>query len=190
MMEMSFKKDDIIGFYLNQIFLGHGTYGVESASQFYFQKHVWELNLAECALLASLPSAPNRFSPIRHPHIAMERHKLVLAKMVELGYVTIADAEKAYAEFWPDYLNYINDLPPSYNAWAARHDLAPWFTEHIRRTLIKNIRLKKRHGGGGGGKGKQNQKKKKNIGDKRGFFLKAERRWSTKRGFSSTPRSI
>lgn len=137
MMEMSFKKDDIMGFYLNQIFLGHGTYGVESASQFYFQKHVWELNLAECALLASLPSAPNRFSPIRHPHIAMERHKLVLAKMVELGYISIPDAERAYAEFWPDYLNYINDLPPSYNAWAARHDLAPWFTEHIRRTLIK-----------------------------------------------------
>lgn len=137
MMEMSYSKDQILSFYLNQIFLGHGAYGVESASRFYFQKHVWELNLAECALLASLPSAPNRLSPIRHPKRSMERHRVVLARMVDMGYITIRQAEKAYLEFWPDYLEQINDLPPTYNTWSARLDNAPWFTEHIRRILVK-----------------------------------------------------
>jgi len=137
MMEMSYSKDQILSFYLNQIFLGHGAYGVESASRFYFQKHVWELDLAECALLASLPSAPNRLSPIRHPQRSMERHRVVLARMVDMGYITIPQAEAAYTRFWPEYLDQINDLPPSYNTWSARLDKAPWFTEHIRRILVK-----------------------------------------------------
>jgi penicillin-binding protein 1A len=137
MMEMTYSKDQILSFYLNQIFLGHGAYGVESASRFYFQKHVWELDLAECALLASLPSAPNRLSPIRHPQRSMERHRVVLARMVDMGYITIRQAEEAYLKFWPDYLDQINDLPPSYNTWSARLDKAPWFTEHIRRILVK-----------------------------------------------------
>lgn len=137
MMEMHYSKDEILSLYLNQIFLGHGTYGVESAARFYFQKHVWELNLAECSLLAAMPSAPNRYSPIRHPERAMERHKVVLAKMVELGFITIPQAERAFAEFWPDYYAYISSLPPTHNAWSARLDRSPWFTEYVRRILIK-----------------------------------------------------
>ncbi len=137
MMEMHYSKDEILALYLNQIFMGHGTYGVESAARFYFQKHVWELDLAECALLASLPSAPNRYSPIRHPERSMERHKIVLAKMVELGYITIPQAERAFTGFWPDYYAFISSLPPTYNAWSARLDRAPWFTEYVRRQLIK-----------------------------------------------------
>jgi penicillin-binding protein 1A len=108
--------------YLNQIFLGHGAYGVQSASQFYFNKNVWDLNLAECALLATLPSSPNNLSPIRFPERALERHKIVLAKMVEAGYISIPQAEKAYLDFWPDYLYYINELPPTMNTWSSRVD--------------------------------------------------------------------
>jgi penicillin-binding protein 1A len=137
MMEMTYSKEEILDFYLNQIFLGHGAYGVESASRFYFDKGVRELNLAECALLATLPSAPNKLSPIRYPQKSMERHRVVLAKMVDMGYITIAQAEKTYIDFWPDYLDHINNLPPSYNTWSARLDKAPWFTEMIRRRLIK-----------------------------------------------------
>jgi penicillin-binding protein 1A len=66
MMEATYSKEEILQFYLNQIFLGHGSYGVESAAQFYFEKHIWNCSLAECALLASLPSAPNLLSPIKH----------------------------------------------------------------------------------------------------------------------------
>lgn len=137
MIEMYYTKEDILELYLNQIFLGHGTYGVESASRFYFEKHVWDLNLAESALLASLPTAPNRLSPLRHPKSSMERHKIVLARMVEMGYISIKDAERSYLEFWPGYLSYINELPPTMNTWSARINKAPWFTEYIRRKLIK-----------------------------------------------------
>ncbi|MGV7927821.1 MAG: penicillin-binding protein 1A [Spirochaetota bacterium] len=137
MMEIFYTKDEILTLYLNQIFLGHGAYGVQSASQFYFNKNVWELNLAECALLASLPSSPNNLSPIRFPERSLERHKIVLAKMVEAGYITIPQAEKAYLDFWPDYLYYINELPPTMNTWSSRIDKAPWFTEYVRRMLVK-----------------------------------------------------
>ncbi|MBN1533977.1 MAG: PBP1A family penicillin-binding protein [Spirochaetes bacterium] len=136
MIEICYTKDEIMSMYLNQIFLGHGAYGVESASRFYFNKHVWNLNLAECALLASLPSAPNRFSPIRHPKTSINRHKIVLARMVELGYVRPREAEKAYLDFWPRYLHQISDVPPTATAWSNRTDRTPWFTEYIRRSLV------------------------------------------------------
>ena len=137
MMEASYTKNEIMGMYLNQIFLGHGAYGVESASKIYFNKHVWELNLAESALLATLPSAPNLLSPIRHTRTSINRHKIVLAKMVESGFATVEEAEKAFIDFWPDYLVYISEIEPTINTWSARIDKAPWFTEHVRRMLIR-----------------------------------------------------
>ena len=136
-MEFYYSKEEILSLYLNQIFLGHGAYGVESASRLYFKKHVWELNLAQCAVLASLPSAPNRLSPIRHPKTSWERHKTVLARMVEMGFITVEHAEKTYLDFWPDYLDYIQGLSPMLNTWSSRINKAPWFTEYIRRKLIK-----------------------------------------------------
>ncbi|MCX7678195.1 MAG: PBP1A family penicillin-binding protein [Spirochaetes bacterium] len=139
MMEFYYSKDEIMSLYLNQIFMGHGAYGVESAARFYFQKHVWELNLAECSLLAAIVSAPNRYSPIRHPNAAMERHKIVLAKMVELGYLTIEQAEHAYISFWPEYYSFLSSLPPTYNVWSTRLDRCPWFTEYVRRELVKKF---------------------------------------------------
>lgn len=136
MIELFYTKDEIMEMYLNQIFLGHGTYGVESAAKFYFGKHVWDLNLAECSLLATLPSAPNVLSPLKNPRLSMERHRVALAKMVDMGFITVPQAEKAYLDFWPDYLAYINDLPPTMTTWSSRVNKAPWFTEHIRRKLV------------------------------------------------------
>jgi len=137
MMEMTYSKDEILSLYLNQIFLGHGTYGVEAAARLYFDKHVWQLNLAECALLASLASAPNQFSPIRHPKRSMQRQKIVLAKMVEMGTISVKQAEQAYLDFWPDYLDYLSGLSPSMTTMSARTNKAPWFTEYVRRELVK-----------------------------------------------------
>jgi penicillin-binding protein 1A len=137
MIEAKYTKNEILNLYLNQIFLGHGAYGVESAAKIYFQKNVWDLNLAECALLATLPSAPNMLSPIRHPKISISRHKIILGKMVEMGYITVDEAEKAFLGFWPDYLAFIGDLSPSLTTWSTRIDKAPWFTEYIRRELVK-----------------------------------------------------
>jgi penicillin-binding protein 1A len=137
MIEANYSKDEIMELYLNQIFLGHGTYGVQAASKYYFGKNVWDLSIAESAILASLPSAPNRFSPIRHPKRSMTRHKIVLAKMVEMGFITIPQAEEAYSQFWPEYLEHISHISPTMTTWSNRIDRAPWFTEFIRRKLIK-----------------------------------------------------
>jgi len=86
-MESSLSKQDILYIYLNQIYLGHGAYGVEMASQTYFQKSVQDLNLAEAALLAGLPKAPSRFSPVFNPARAKSRQIYVLNRMREEGYI-------------------------------------------------------------------------------------------------------
>jgi penicillin-binding protein 1A len=137
MVEATYSKDKILELYLNQIYLGHGAYGVETASRLYFKKHVWELNTAECALLASLPSSPMTLSPIKYPERAMRVHRVALARMVNMGFITRKQAEEAYLTFWPPYLQYVNELPPSMNAFSERIDKAPWFTEYIRRKIVE-----------------------------------------------------
>ncbi len=148
MIEHSYDKDRILGMYLNQIFLGQGAYGVEAASKLYFHKNVKNLGLAECTLLATLPSAPNKYSPIRNPQLSQRLHRMALARMVDLGYITIAEAEKAYTEFWPDYIDFIQNLPPTVNTWSLRVDNAPWVTEYVRRELIREYGEDKVYSGG------------------------------------------
>ena len=94
-MEDQLTKDEILYIYLNQIYLGAGSYGVEVAAETYFDKDVDQLNLAEMALLAGLPKAPNNYSPIKHLDRAKERQRYVLERMVKEGYVTEAEAEHA-----------------------------------------------------------------------------------------------
>jgi len=137
MIEAKYTKDDILNLYLNQIFLGHGAYGVQSAAKLYFGKDVWNLNLAECSLLATLPAAPNILSPIKYPRTAWTRHRVALSRMVEMGYITVPEGEKAYMDFWPDYLYKIQDMSPTLSAFSSRINHAPWFNEYIRRDLIK-----------------------------------------------------
>ncbi len=82
-IENSLSKRDILSIYLNQIYLGHRSYGVEAAALTYFGKHASELNLAESALLAGLPKAPSAYSPIRHPLKAQKRQRYVLQRMLQ-----------------------------------------------------------------------------------------------------------
>ena len=94
-MERRYSKDEILEMYLNEVYYGHGAYGVKVASQLYFDKDVKELSLAEAALLAGLPRAPISTSPYRHPQRAKKRRIHVLHAMVELGMVTPQQAAKA-----------------------------------------------------------------------------------------------
>jgi penicillin-binding protein 1A len=94
-MEDKLTKDEILYLYLNQIYLGAGSYGVEAAAETYFGKHVDQLNLAEMAVLAGLPKAPNAYSPIKHLDRAKERQAYVLERMVAEGFVTQAEADHA-----------------------------------------------------------------------------------------------
>lgn len=94
-MEEKLSKDEILYLYLNQIYLGAGAYGVQAAAETYFGKNVDQLNLAEIAMLAGLPKAPNTYSPIKHLERARERQAYVLERMVKEAYITPAEAEHA-----------------------------------------------------------------------------------------------
>jgi len=98
-IEKRYSKDQILTMYANQIFLGHGAYGVEAASQLYFQKPAIELTLAEAAMLAGvIPSASNKFDPIRRPENVINRRNKVLSSMLELGFIENAAYEEAIAQ--------------------------------------------------------------------------------------------
>ena len=123
-IEKSFSKNDILYLYLNQIYLGHGAYGVQAAAQSYFHKDVNDLTLAEITILAGLPQAPSKYSPARNPEKARERRSYVLDRMVAEGYVNVVDATDAMnapIEVFP-----LTDI---------NLEEAPYFTEHIRRYL-------------------------------------------------------
>ena len=94
-MEEKLTKDEILYLYLNQIYLGGGAYGVQAAAETYFGKNVEQLNLAEMAMLAGLPKAPNTYSPIKHLDKARERQAYVLDRMVKEAYITPVEAEHA-----------------------------------------------------------------------------------------------
>jgi len=123
-IDKTFSKDDILFLYLNQIYLGHGAYGVEAGSENYFGKPVKELNLAECAILAGLPQAPSRYSPFKYPDRAKQRQIYVLNRMVEEGYITNIQATEA--------INTPLDIKPRRN-WYIEE--VPVYTEHIRRYI-------------------------------------------------------
>ncbi|HSM73093.1 MAG TPA: PBP1A family penicillin-binding protein, partial [Desulfobacterales bacterium] len=80
-LERRYTKDEILTLYLNQIYLGSGAYGVAAAARRYFDKPVTDLELAECALIAGLPKAPSRYSPLLNPDLALARRNLVLRQM-------------------------------------------------------------------------------------------------------------
>lgn len=97
-LERNYTKDEILEIYLNTIYFGHGTYGVKAASETYFGKHLRDLTLSECAMLAGLPQAPSAYDPISHPQEAKKRMITVLALMAEQGVVTAQEAASAAAE--------------------------------------------------------------------------------------------
>ena len=123
-IDKAFSKDEILFLYLNQIYLGHGAYGVEAAAENYFGKSAEALNLAECAMLAGLPQAPSRFSPFRHPERAKERQIYVLKRMITERFITNTEATEAiYTEL---------DIKPRRNWYIEK---VPIYTEHIRRYI-------------------------------------------------------
>jgi membrane peptidoglycan carboxypeptidase len=97
-LERQFSKRDIMTMYLNEIFYGNRSYGIEAASQTFFNKHASELTLAEASLLAGLPQQPTSYNPAVNLDAAKQRQEYVLAQMVKLGYITRAEAKAAFDE--------------------------------------------------------------------------------------------
>jgi penicillin-binding protein 1A len=117
------KKYEILNLYLNHIYLGHGTYGLEAASQRYFGKSAQDLTLTETALLAGLPKAPSRYSPYFHPQRAQMRQSYVLNRMAEDGYITEEEKNEALA------------TPIELQTSKFKEKIAPYFTENVRRYI-------------------------------------------------------
>jgi penicillin-binding protein 1A len=121
-IDKAFNKDEILYLYLNQIYLGHGAYGVEAAAENYFGKTVKDLNLAECAILAGLPQAPSKYSPFKYPERAKQRQIYVLNRMVDEGFISNVQATEA--------INTVVEIKPRRN-WYIEE--IPYYTEQVRR---------------------------------------------------------
>jgi penicillin-binding protein 1A len=124
-LERHLTKNEILDIYLNQIYLGDGTYGVEAASEQYFGKRAKDLSLAEAAILGGLPRSPNTYSPVNSPQRAKLRQRYVLSRMVDQGYITKTQADIAYNEPLKIYLN--NGCTPT--------NIAPYFMDMLKQQL-------------------------------------------------------
>ena len=125
-LEKSFKKEEILNLYLNNIYLGNGAYGVEAASESYFNKRIEQLNLAEIAMIAGLVKAPSRYSPINNLKKAKERQTYVLHRMAELRYISQEQEERT--------LQTPLKIQSRESAYFSK---APYFTEFIRQQVEK-----------------------------------------------------
>jgi penicillin-binding protein 1A len=135
-IERRFTKPQIFTLYANQIALGHGTFGFEAASEFYFSKPAKQLTLEEAALLAGLPKGPTVYSPINHPDKAQRRRNLVINAMLEDGKITAAQAADA------------RSAPLALRLAHDPNSLAPYFVEEIRRYLEGKYGADQVHEGG------------------------------------------
>lgn len=139
-IEENFSKKEILYLYLTQTYFGNRAYGVEAAAENYFHKPLRELGVHEFALLAGLPKAPSRFSPLQNPDRALERQRYVLNRMVEEGY--LKPAEALAAKVLPLTV-YHAGLDKDFNNLYA-----PWFTEHVRRLVIEKYGEERLYKGG------------------------------------------
>ncbi len=134
-IERAYRKEEILTFYANQVFLGHGNHGVEAAAQYYFDKSTPELTVAEAALLVGLAPNPSRFSPYRNPERALARRDFVLMRMLAEDHLTEDQVAMARAE-------------PIRLRPRDSHPLAPHFVEMVRQHLASRYGSRRTYEGG------------------------------------------
>jgi len=135
-MERALTKQQIFTLYGNQIYLGHGMYGFEAASEYFFSKHANNLTLTEAALLAGLPKGPVGYSPILSPDKCLRRRNLVLTEMESDHTITHDQAEAA------------RNAPLGLHIAPTEGAVAPWFQEEVRRELEKRFGSEEVHEAG------------------------------------------
>jgi penicillin-binding protein 1A len=136
-IEQAYSKDHILELYLNEIYLGFGSYGVAAAALNYFDKSLDELTIAEAAFLASLPKAPSKYNPVTRQADALDRRNWVIGRMLEDGRITAAEAAAATAE--PLTIR---------RRGEAETVSADYFAEEVRRELIQRFGDKSLYEGG------------------------------------------
>ena len=124
-IDATFPKDKILELYLNEINLGQNSYGVAAAALNYFDKSLDELDIAECAFLASLPKAPSHYDPRYHPRAALDRRNWVIGQMADNGYISDAEAKAALAE----------PLATRTRPLGSQAQDADYYVEEVRRQL-------------------------------------------------------
>jgi penicillin-binding protein 1A len=122
-LERRYPKDRLLEMYLNQIYFGHGAFGVEAASRTFFGKSVKDLSIAESALLAGLPKAPTTYSPFEHPEAAKRRRAIVLARMVDVNVMKDAEAKTLAA-------SKLELVPPERRRTTGQH-----YLEYVQQLL-------------------------------------------------------
>ncbi|GFP21833.1 penicillin-binding protein 1A, partial [Candidatus Hakubella thermalkaliphila] len=125
-LEKEYSKEEILELYLNTVYFGAGAYGIQTAAETYFNKNAEELSLGESALLAGLIRSPAKYDPYLDEDAAISRRNLVLQKMVELGYITAEEGQRAVES--PLHLE---------RPTIKTYDVAPHFVEHVRRWLME-----------------------------------------------------
>ena len=136
-LEQTLTKEQILGLYLNEIWLGYRSYGVGAAAYNYFGKSLGDLDLAEMAYLAALPKGPDNYHPIRNKQKAMDRRNWIIGQMEELGWVSRAEAQAAIHE----------DLKVQLAPARARYRDADYFVEEVRQQALTSMGQRLNEGG-------------------------------------------
>ncbi len=134
-MERRYSKNEILELYMNRVYFGGGTYGVNAASKYYFGHDARRITPAESAILVIQLSNPAFYNPFEHPNRAMDRQKDVLRAMVAEGYITQKEADDSFDDYWLNFDYSRTDT----SAFFMRDDKAPWFSEYVRRELSEMI---------------------------------------------------
>ena len=137
-LERHWTKHEILEAYLNRMYFGHNTYGVEAASQFYFGRSARHLSPAESAMLVIQLANPARYSPLRHPQRARTMQRVVLNGMVRAGYLSAEQADDSFEAYWQ---NYDFTRAAMSSAFLDRRDAAPYFSEYVRERLEADVLL-------------------------------------------------
>lgn len=134
-IERNYTKREILERYFNKIYFGGGAYGVEAASQVYFGKSARKVDVVEAALLAGLPRAPSRYSPVSNPELAQERHWVVLNLMARRGLIEKEQLRQKFKEFWEEfeYRHFREEDRKEEEIYEA-----PYFVEYVRNYLLGN----------------------------------------------------
>ncbi|MDF3820983.1 transglycosylase domain-containing protein [Leptospira sp. 96542] len=131
-LESVLTKEQILETYMNHVYLGHGAFGFGEGIKFYFQKNPMELTREEMVLLASLPSAPNKYSPLKNPEYSFNRVRAILSMFRTRG---------IYPNLGQDHFQKIYNgfatRSPNETVFGSRQDMAPYVTEHVRSILFQ-----------------------------------------------------
>ncbi|CAH1226204.1 Penicillin-binding protein 2D [Paenibacillus auburnensis] len=130
-LEMKYSKNEILNMYLNEIYYGHGAYGIEAAARMYFGKAAADLNLAESAMLAGIPKGPTYYSPYTHLENAKKRQGIILSAMVEVGDITAVQARVAAQET-------LSFKPQGQKNTTV---LAPYFRDYVRGLVLDTLHI-------------------------------------------------